>query len=192
VAHGSPFAGCPVATQRRDQCQDTASRFVGQCEDNTDWIGLCWASLRRPVGTYGDIVQWAASGGHHPSCQRASTRSFHNELWVRWNRNRCWVILAASHRHPPDPPVVRAEAAPDPLGPPPLASKLEPKDLLNGRRHRTGQYQPQSGQRIIRVFSASLSGDRGRTAAAAEGPWSCPSVRSLQGLSQTASPSKIP
>jgi hypothetical protein len=42
-----------------------------------------------------------------------------------------------------------------------------------------------SGQRIIRVFSASLSGDRGRTAAAAEGPWSCPSVRSLQGLSQT-------
>jgi hypothetical protein len=42
-----------------------------------------------------------------------------------------------------------------------------------------------SGQRIIRVFSASLSGDRGRTAAAAEGPWSCSSVRSLQGLSQT-------
>src|SRR5215475_7687383 len=28
-----------------------------------------------------------------------------------------------------------------------------------------------SGQRIIRVLSASLSGDRGRIAAAAEGPW---------------------
>jgi hypothetical protein len=46
-----------------------------------------------------------------------------------------------------------------------------------------------SGQRIIRVSSASLSGDRGRTAAAAEGPWSYPATR-LQGLSQTASASR--
>jgi len=47
-----------------------------------------------------------------------------------------------------------------------------------------------SDQRIIRVFSASLSGDRGRTAAAAEGPSSNPVTR-LQGLSQTASPSQL-
>src|SRR5262249_42766276 len=40
----------------------------------------------------------------------------------------------------------------------------------------------------LRVFWTSLSGDRGRTAAAAEGPWSCPP--SLQGLSQS-SPSRI-
>ena len=45
-----------------------------------------------------------------------------------------------------------------------------------------------SGQRIIRVFSASLSGDRGRTAAAAEGPWT--SHPAVQGLSQS-SPSRI-
>src|SRR6266404_4869896 len=25
-------------------CQDTASRFLGQCQ-HTDWIGLCWAIL---------------------------------------------------------------------------------------------------------------------------------------------------
>ena len=85
-----------------EQCQSTASRFFGQCQ-HTDLIGLCWASLRRPVGTYGDNVQWAASGGHHPSCQRASTRSFHNELWVRWNRNPCWVVLRLSHWHPASP-----------------------------------------------------------------------------------------
>src|SRR5262249_32944562 len=46
-----------------------------------------------------------------------------------------------------------------------------------------------SGQQIIRVFSASLSGDRGRTAAAAEGPWSYPPFGAFQGLSQTSSPS---
>jgi len=84
--------------QRRDHCQDTASRFVGRCEDDTDLIELCWASLRRPVGTYGDNVQWAASGGH-PASQRqsASTRSFHNELWVRWNRNPFWVVAEATY-----------------------------------------------------------------------------------------------
>jgi hypothetical protein len=27
----------------QDQCQDTASRFLARCEDNTDLIGLCWA-----------------------------------------------------------------------------------------------------------------------------------------------------
>ena len=37
-----------------EQCQSTASRFLGQCQ-HTNWIGLCWASLRRPVGTYGDM-----------------------------------------------------------------------------------------------------------------------------------------
>src|SRR5215472_4295898 len=47
-----------------------------------------------------------------------------------------------------------------------------------------------SDQRIIRVFSASLSGDRGRTAAAAEGPWSYPPFGAFQGLSQNASPSR--
>ena len=38
-------------------------RFLGQCQ-HTDWIRLCRAMLDRPVGTYGDNVQWAASGGH--------------------------------------------------------------------------------------------------------------------------------
>jgi hypothetical protein len=161
--------------------------FFGQCQ-HTDLIGLCWASLRRPVGTYGDNVQWAASGGHHPSCQSASTRSFHNELWVRWNHNRCWVILAASHRHPPDPPVVRAEAAPDPLGPPPLASKLEPKDLLNGRRHRT-DIRHNSDQRIIRVSLPVSAGIGGELLRQQRAPGDM--IR-LQGLSQNASPSKIP
>jgi hypothetical protein len=47
-----------------------------------------------------------------------------------------------------------------------------------------------SDQRIIRVFSASLSGDRGRTAAAAEGPWSYPPFAAFQGLSQNASLSR--
>jgi hypothetical protein len=45
--------------------------------------------------------------------------------------------------------------------------------------------QQHSQRRTLRVFSARLSGDRGRTAAAAEGPWS-----SLQGPSQS-SPSRI-
>jgi hypothetical protein len=88
------------------------------------------------------------------------------------------AVLSYSGRQPQDtppgiPPVVRAEVAPDPLGPPPLASELE--RLLMAGRHRTGQYQPQSGQRIIRVFSASLSGDRGETRCGAESPWSYPS-----------------
>src|SRR5262252_2782254 len=40
-----------------------ASSTSGEC-CHTDRIGLCWAMLDRPVGTYGDNVQWAASGGH--------------------------------------------------------------------------------------------------------------------------------
>ena len=41
-----------------------------------------------------------------------------------------------------------------------------------------------NGKRL-RVISGSLSGDRGKTAAAAEGPWSYPCANALQGLSQT-------
>jgi hypothetical protein len=56
--------------------------------------------LDRPVGTYGDNVQWAASGGH-PSkpCQSASTRSLtqrRNQCedtdWI----GLCWTILGAA------------------------------------------------------------------------------------------------
>ena len=80
VSHRQPSAFCLRLERRRhspwhnrclrslahsnlEQCQDTGSRFLGQCQ-HTDWIGLCWAMLDRPVGTYGDNVQWAASGGH--------------------------------------------------------------------------------------------------------------------------------
>src|SRR5262245_13952350 len=51
--------GCPCsfAAQHRDQCQDTASRFLGQCQ-HTDWIGLCWAMLALPTGTDGVSSQW--------------------------------------------------------------------------------------------------------------------------------------
>src|SRR6516225_10719492 len=73
-----------LATQHRDQCQDTASRFLGQCQ-HTDWIGLRLAMLDRPVGTYGDNVQWAASGGH-PS-HRANAPPLAPSTW---NRNPCW------------------------------------------------------------------------------------------------------
>jgi hypothetical protein len=45
--------------------------------------------------------------------------------------------------------------------------------------------QQHSQRRTLSVSLSSLSGDRGRTAAAAEGPWSYPSDR-LQGLSQNA------
>src|SRR5262249_10253680 len=59
-------------------------RFLGQCQ-HTDWIGLCRAMLDRPVGTYGDNVQWAASGGH-PS-NRANAPPLAPSTW---NRNPCW------------------------------------------------------------------------------------------------------
>src|SRR6516225_5195032 len=74
----------PISAKRRDQCQDTASRFLGQCR-RTDWIGLCRAMLDRPVGTYGDNVQWAASGGH-PS-NRANAPPLAPSTY---NRNPCW------------------------------------------------------------------------------------------------------
>jgi hypothetical protein len=53
-----PVVGVPLAQRFVDQFHDTASRFVGRCEDNTDWIGLCWASLRLPTGTDGVSSQW--------------------------------------------------------------------------------------------------------------------------------------
>src|SRR5215467_2006047 len=47
-----------------------------------------------------------------------------------------------------------------------------------------------SQRQATQVISGSLSGDRGKTAAAAEGPWSDPCEPELQGLSQS-SPSRI-
>ena len=41
----------------RDQCKETASRFLGQCQ-HTDWIGLWWAMLGLPTGTDGVSSQW--------------------------------------------------------------------------------------------------------------------------------------
>jgi hypothetical protein len=55
------------------------------------------------------------------------------------------------------------------------------RNIVDGRRHSTGQYQPQSGQRIIRVFSASLSGDRGRPVAARRAPGVIPLVSASRG-----------
>jgi hypothetical protein len=52
-----------------------------------------------------------ASGGHPSSrANSASTRSFHYELWVRWNRSLCRVVLRVSHRHLHILPVVGAGA----------------------------------------------------------------------------------
>jgi len=44
-----------VAHSNLEQCQDTAPRFLGQCQ-HTDLSGLSWASLRRPVGTWGQCA----------------------------------------------------------------------------------------------------------------------------------------
>src|SRR5262249_36987321 len=71
--------GAPLLARRdRDKCQDTGSRFLGQCQ-RTDWIGLWWAMLRRPLARPGVLM--VASGGHPSShlCQSASTRSIHME-----------------------------------------------------------------------------------------------------------------
>src|SRR5215469_2055756 len=48
-----------------------------------------------------------------------------------------------------------------------------------------------SQRQATQLISGSLSGDRGKTAAAAEGPWSYPCANALQGLSQNANPSRI-
>src|SRR5262249_60185478 len=67
--------------------------FLGQCQ-HTDWIGLCRAMLDRPVGTYGDNVQWAANGGHPSNRAKAPPLAPST-----WNRNPCWVVLRVSDRH---------------------------------------------------------------------------------------------
>jgi len=72
-----------LAHSNLEQCQSTASRFLGQCQ-HTDWIGLCRAMLDRPVGTYGDDVQWAASGGHPSNRAKAPPLAPST-----WNRNPC-------------------------------------------------------------------------------------------------------
>jgi hypothetical protein len=58
------------------KCQDTGSTFLGQCQ-RTDWIGLCWAMLRRPVGTYGEMCSGPRVEATSRSSQSASTRSIH-------------------------------------------------------------------------------------------------------------------
>jgi hypothetical protein len=59
------------------------------------------------------------------------------------------------------------------------------------QERRVFRPEEHSQRRTLRVFSAGLSGDRGKTAAAAEGPWGVIfRSRSLQGLSQSASPSR--
>jgi hypothetical protein len=50
--------------------------------------------LDRPVGTYGDNVQWAASGGHPSNRAKAPPLAPST-----WNRNPCWVVLRVRHRH---------------------------------------------------------------------------------------------
>jgi hypothetical protein len=115
------LAGCWCSTRSSLNFEDCGAvpRYRPEISWSVPTYQLDWVVVGYAVAARWHLwgyVQWAASGGHHPSCQSASTRSFHTELWVLWNRNRCCVILAASHRHPPDPPVVRAEAAPIPLG----------------------------------------------------------------------------
>src|SRR5262249_18929268 len=57
--------GCAhsLATEHRDQCQNTASRFVVAVQTSRlDWIVVSYS--RRATGTDGDTVLVAASGGH--------------------------------------------------------------------------------------------------------------------------------
>jgi len=85
--------------------------LLGQCQ-HTDWIGLRLAMLDRPVGTYGENVQWAASGGHPSSLRKSASTRSHSGLWL--DIRRC-AILRSATGIPPDPPVVRAEVASHPL-----------------------------------------------------------------------------
>jgi hypothetical protein len=73
------------------------------------------------------------------------------------HRDATMILMAFA---PPNPPVVRAEAARIPWVPP-LASELE--RLLMADAIGPANISHNSGQRIIRVFYASLSGDRGRS-----------------------------
>jgi hypothetical protein len=59
-------------TQRRNQCEDTASKFLGQCQ-HTDWIVLWRAILGQPLACPGVLM--VASGG--PTLASASTGSIH-------------------------------------------------------------------------------------------------------------------
>jgi len=103
-----------------DKCQDTGSRFLGQCQ-HTDWIGLCWAILGSPLGPSGTAAggcEWApfiralwcltrshtalATGtSRHSACGRewgtvqpgwCLTRSHSG----RWSDNRWWAILGVA------------------------------------------------------------------------------------------------
>jgi hypothetical protein len=95
---------CSFATQCRDQCQDT------------DWIGLCWASLRLPTGADGVSSRWQRVEATLSS-QRAKVpplAPFHRkriQLTVASIRFAGFVrIFSGSHRHLHILPVVGAEA----------------------------------------------------------------------------------
>jgi hypothetical protein len=48
-----------------EQCQSTASRFLGQCQ-HTNWIGLCRVILGQPLACPGVLM--VASGGTTYPC----------------------------------------------------------------------------------------------------------------------------
>src|ERR1700730_5739223 len=57
--------------------------FFGQFQ-HTDLIGFWWAILGLPTGTDGVSSQWQRVEATPLRANSASTRSFNNELWVRW------------------------------------------------------------------------------------------------------------
>ena len=91
--------GCvySLARQRRDKCQDTGSRFLGQCQ-RTDWIGSWWAMLRQPLARPGVLM--VASGG---LSNRVKAPPLAPSTWSRnpcWAvLNPCWAVLRVSHWH---------------------------------------------------------------------------------------------
>ena len=84
-----------LATQHRDQCQDTASRFIEAAPRyRLDWTAVGYS--RVATGAFWDSLLVVASGGHPSNrATSASTRSPSG----RWFDIRQCPILWVSHRH---------------------------------------------------------------------------------------------
>jgi hypothetical protein len=158
-----------------------------------------------------------ASGGTTHPCRlpplAQSTMSFGfaggvepQPMLVRWHRTGVLVVERGHRLHSPTgPPPYRktshstsavrmisktASVLPNTNAQVPNSSTTA--FLAVARRNSLNLLPEQHSQRrTFGVFSSSLSGDRGKTAAAAEGPWRYPCAPSLQGLSQNASPPEL-
>ena len=65
-----------LATQHRNQCEDTASRFIEAVPSyQLDWTAVGYSMVA--TGAFWDSLLVVASGGHPSSCAKsASTRSY--------------------------------------------------------------------------------------------------------------------